>query len=172
MGTVRQTYSIADRGPLRFVDTEIVIAADRGTTLTFADTDDGGFAVRLSDDFAEERGARLLNSAGQLGTKNIWGKPARWVHYSTGKAGVAMFDHPFNLRHPTRWHARGYSLCSANAFAERSFTGQKPPGDSYTLPSGEKLTFAYRIVIHDGPLERAAIEKLYAEFGPRVSTAE
>ena len=164
LGTVRQKYTIVDRSGLRFVNAEIAINADRGQPLTFGDTDDGGFAIRLADDFAEERGARLLNSDGLLGTKNIWGKPARWVHYSTATAGVAMFDHPSNFRHPTRWHARGYSLCSANPFAERSFTRQKPLGDSYTLAAGKNLTFRYRVVIHDGALDAAAIEKLYAEF--------
>ena len=164
LGTVRQKYTTADRGGLRFVDAEIAISADRGQALTFGDTDDGGFAIRLADDFAEERGARLLNSDGLLGTKNIWGKPARWVHYSIATAGVAMFDHPSNFRHPTRWHARGYSLCSANPFAQRSFTRQKPLGDSYTLPTGGSLTFRYRLVIHDGALDATAIEKLYAAY--------
>ena len=164
MGTVRQDYRVRDRGPLRFVDAMIAIRADKGTALTFGDTDDGGFAMRLSDDFAEDRGARLLNSDSLEGTKNIWGKPARWVDYSTASHGVAIFDHPSNLRHPTRWHARGYSLCSANPFAEKSFTRQKPVADSYTLPAGQMLRFRYRVVIHEGRLEASAIEKLYAEF--------
>lgn len=164
MGSVRQQYRIHDRGRLRFVDSAITIDADQRTALTFGDTDDGGFAMRLSDEFAESRGARLVNSDGLAGTKNIWGKPAQWVDYSIDSCGVAMFDHPTNLRHPTRWHARGYSLCSANPFGERSFSGQKPLGDSYTLPAGQKLTFRYRVVIHEGRMEPGEIGKLYAEF--------
>jgi hypothetical protein len=147
MGSVRQEYGVRDQGQLRIIDAAITIAADFGTSLTFGDTDDGGFAFRLADPFHEERGARLRNSDRLEGAKNIWGKPARWVDYAAtlnGKAcGVAIFDHSANFRHPTRWHARGYGLCSANLFGERSFTGRGPAADSYTLPVGQKLRFRY-----------------------------
>lgn len=166
IGTARQSFRVEDRGPLRFIDATITLAADAGVALTLGDTDDGGFACRLADEFREDRGARLRNSEGLEGTKSIWGKPARWVDYSAsldGKAaGAAIFDHPSNFRHPTRWHARGYSLNAANPFAVKSFTKQ---GDgSHTIQAGASLTFRYRVLIHEGGLEPPAIEKLYGEF--------
>lgn len=165
LGTIRQQFRLEDRGPLRFIDAAITIHADQGVALTFGDTDDGGFAFRLNDAFREDRGAKLRNSAGLEGTANIWGKAAHWVDYSAviggQPAGVAVFDHPSNLRHPAQWHARGYSLCAANPFASKSFSKGKGADGSYTLPTGERLALRYRVVIHEGPFEPAEIEKQY-----------
>jgi hypothetical protein len=74
---------------------------------------------------------------------------------------VAVFDHPSNLRHPTAWHARGYSLVSANPFATKSFSKGKGSDGSYTLTAGSKLTFRYRVVIHEGAFEPGAIDAAY-----------
>ena len=58
--------------------------------------------------------------------KPIWGKRADWVDYYGNVAGeivgIAIFDHPKNLRHPTYWHARSYGLLAANPFGLREFT--------------------------------------------------
>ncbi|HEU0120021.1 MAG TPA: PmoA family protein [Bryobacteraceae bacterium] len=165
LGTNIQRFTVLDRAPLRFIDASISILADQGQALTFGDTDDGGFAFRLNDQFREDRGALLRNAEGKEGTKNIWGKPARWVHYEAAvegtRAGVAVLDHPSNLRHPTQWHARGYSLCSANPFAAKSFDKNSVTDGKFTLDAGRELQLRYRVVIHDGPLDSAAIDGLF-----------
>lgn len=168
LGTITHHYAFADRGPLRFIDATIVIAANQGQALTFGDTDDGGFAFRLSDAFRQDRGARLRNSEGFETTEKIWGKPAAWVDYSAmldgAPVGVAIFDHPSNLRYPTAWHARGYSLCAANPFATKSFSKGKGPDGAYTLPAGQELTLRYRVVIHEGLCEPELLDKLHKEW--------
>lgn len=165
IGHMRQQFAFADRGPLRILDAAIAIQADAGVALTFGDSDDGGFAFRLSELFREDRGAKLHNSEGLAGTKNIWGKPARWVDFSAivdgAPAGVVMFDHRSNLRHPTRWHARGYGLNAANPFALKSFTKDPSADGQYTLPAGQTLRLKYRAVIYEGSPD---IERLYAEY--------
>ena len=165
IGTIYQAFRASAQGPLRFLDAAIQVHADQNTALTFGDTDDGGFAFRLNDHFREDRGARLRNAEGLEGTSNIWGKSARWVDYSAivdgTPAGVAIFDHPANLRHPTHWHARGYGLCAANPFATKSFSKGKGPDGAYVLPAAQKLTLKYRVVIHEGPCEPAQVESLY-----------
>jgi hypothetical protein len=167
IGEISQQYSMRDRGPLRLLDVRIQVRGAAGRALTFGDTDDGGFGFRLSDAFREDRGARLRNSEGGEGAKIIWGKAARWVDYAAVidgvAAGVAVFDHPSNLRHPTQWHARGYSLCAANPFAARSFNKSAEDG-SYTLPPGRVLDLRYRVVIHEGPFEPEQIESLYRSW--------
>ena len=70
----------------------------------------------------------------------------RWF----GRAGVGLFDHPSNLRHPTRWHARGYSLNAANPFALKSFTKDPAADGGYTLSAGSNLRLRYRAVIYEG----------------------
>lgn len=168
IGLMRQEFRFADKGSLRTIDAAITIQADRGVSLTFGDSDDGGFAFRLNESFREDRGARLRNSDGLTGTKEIWGKPALWVDYSAtvegGQAGVAMFDHPSNLRHPTRWHARGYGLNAANPFALKSFTKDPNADGGYTLPAGQTLTLRYRVIVYEGAPD---IAKLYQEFARR-----
>ncbi|MGJ5813172.1 PmoA family protein [Paludibaculum fermentans] len=168
MGEMRQEFHFADKGSLRTIDAEITILADCGVDLVFGDSDDGGFAFRLNESFREDRGARLRNSDALTGTKEIWGKPARWVDYSAvvegGQAGVALFDHPSNLRHPTRWHARGYGLNAANPFALKSFTKDPNADGGYTLPAGQRLVLRYRAVVYEGAPD---IAKLYDEFARR-----
>ncbi len=168
LGSIDESFSTKDDRPLRYIDARIQINADQKDALTFGDTDDGGFAVRLNDHFREDRGARLRNANGLEGTNKIWGQASRWVDYSAvidgTPAGVAIFDHPSNLRHPTQWHARGYSLCAANPFASKSFSKNKGPDGSYILPAGKSLTLRYRVVIHEGPCEPERVEGLYQSW--------
>ncbi len=165
IGSMRQHFRFRDEGALRILDAVIAIRADAKQPLQFGDTDDGGFAFRLSEAFREDRGAKLRNSAGQIGSKQIWGKPARWTDYAAvldgNPVGVAMLDHPSNLRHPTGWHARNYALNSANPFATKSFDKTSATDGSYTLPQGETLTLRYRVVIYEGTPD---VEKLWREF--------
>ncbi|MEX2303815.1 MAG: PmoA family protein [Bryobacterales bacterium] len=168
IGTILEEITFSKVEALRIIDTTITVRADKGQALRFGDTEDGGFGIRLADEFRQDRGAALINSDGLKDTENIWGKPAKWVDYSTTmggrEVGVAMFDHPSNLRHPTRWHARGYSLCAANPFALGDFTGDKSNDGSYTIDEGGTLTFRYRVVIHEGETTPAQIEQLYGQF--------
>lgn len=164
LGTVRQSYRFSAAGTLRIIDATIAIQADQGVSLTFADTEDGGFGLRLSDAFRQDRGAKLTNAQGLEGTENIWGKNSEWVDYSAfidGRKGVAVFDHPTNLRHPTGWHARGYSLNAANPFAAGDFGGDDANDGSYTIPAGESLTLRYSVVIHEGAVD---IDDLYRKY--------
>lgn len=133
--------------------------------LRFGDTDDGGFAVRLREEFRLDRGASMINSRGQSG-KSIWGQPAEWTSYSARvnakTYGVSILSHPSNLRHPSGWHARPYGLNSANPFAASSFaeetSGQR---GAYTLPKGSTLRLMYRVLVHNGD---ADIAQRYSEY--------
>jgi hypothetical protein len=168
LGTIGERYRFQRDGGNILIDTTVSIKADHGTALKFGDTDDGGFGFRLATEFNQDHGAELMNSDRLTGTENIWGKPAKWVKYTATikghRAGVAVLDHPSNLRHPTRWHARGYGLCSANPFGVRAFTGDKSKDGSYTLPVGQILNLRYLVVIFDGDLPAAAVADLFARF--------
>ena len=170
LGTIKESYTFSSDRNLRIVDAVIEIRADEGKALKFGDTDDGGFAFRLSDAFRDDQGGRTANAEGLEGTENIWGKASKWTDYSAridGKlVGAAIFDHPGNIRHPTTWHARGYSLDAANPFATRSFTGDKTKDGSHTIPAGESLTFRYRVVIYEGMPGEVNVEELYGRFVP------
>lgn len=168
LGSLREEFTFWKSGDDIFMDVVIALRADMGASLTLGDTDDGGFGMRLSGPFRQENGAVLINAEGLRGTENIWGRSSRWIDYSAtieGKpVGVAILDHPTNLRHPTGWHARGYSLASANPFAERSFSGDDSKDGSHTIAEGESVTFRYRVVIHEGETPPDDIEALFEDL--------
>lgn len=168
MGSVREEYRFARVGDAYEIDARMTFAADAGIALKLGDTEEAAFGVRLAEEFREDRGATLLNSSGLIGTKKIWGKQAEWVDYSTKrdnrKVGIAILDHPFNPRHPTYWHARGYGLNSANAFGVRDFTGDKSKDGSMTLAAGQTVTFRYLVILHDGDATEAKIAQRFATW--------
>jgi hypothetical protein len=168
LGTVAERFRFRRQGNLILIDSAVSVHAGRGVPLRFGDTEDGGFGFRLADEFRQDRGAELMNSERRTGTENIWGRSAKWVKYSASiggkRAGVAVLDHPSNLRHPTRWHARGYGLCAANPFSLKSFTNNKTADGSHTAPAGRSLELRYLIVIHEGELSPDAVDKLFASY--------
>ena len=99
-------------GDLRTIDFHITLTAP--TEVTFGDTKEGAFAIRLSDAFTEKKGLKIVDADGRTRMVNVWGKRSNWVDYSADvegeKIGVAMFDHPQNPNHPTYWHARDDGL--------------------------------------------------------------
>lgn len=163
----------------RTIDFEITLRSigDRPTVL--GDNKDGGLALRLATWLNLPRTAasrKYTYGVGQLVTAAgdrdaaVWGKRADWADFHgvhEGKIyGVAIFDHPENLRHPTRWHARDYGLFAANPIGWHDFeTKTTPPhaGD-YTIPAGGKLTLRYRIFVHTGDEKSAHLAERYADF--------
>lgn len=137
--------------------------------LRFGDTEDGGFAFRLREEFREDRGAELRNAEGLKGAKSIWGKASPWTDYSAvveGKRwGVAVLGHPTNLRHPSGWHARNYGLNAANPFAESGFAEEKGgQKGAWFLGAGQVLRLRYRVVLHGGDAAEAGIAGEFARF--------
>jgi hypothetical protein len=168
VGRVSEQFHFAQRGESNIVDVTITIQADAGDPIKLGDTEEGSLGIRFADEFREDRGAVLTNSDRLTGSRNIWGKRAQWVDYSTElkgeKAGVLTIDHASNPKHPTFWHARNYGLNAANPFGEHDFMRDKSRDGSVTIPAGKSLTFRYRVVIHRGMLDAAEADRLAAEF--------
>jgi Methane oxygenase PmoA len=148
---------------LRTIDFNITLAAAQD--LTFGDTKEGAFAIRLDDRFTMKKGGKMMNAEGADNMANIWGKKSNWVDYTAmidGESlGVAMFDHPSNPRHPTYWHARDYGLFALNPFGQKAFD-PKMEESHWKLPAGQKLVFHWRVVIHPGDANVAELYKSYA----------
>jgi len=94
---------------LRIIDYEIEIKPV-DSPLTFKDTKEGTFGIRLATALAEEHGGRMVNAEGQETEKMFGVKRSPWVDYY-GKingetVGVAIFDNPSNPRYPTYWMSR------------------------------------------------------------------
>jgi hypothetical protein len=83
--------------------------------------------------------------------------------------GIAIFDHPSNLRHPTRWHARDYGLFAANPFCEAEMDKTQPKGaGDYKLSAGKALTLKYRVLLHEGEADPATLAERFAEYAKTV----
>jgi hypothetical protein len=165
--TQKEEVTFRGNGENRYMDFDIRLTAE-GQDVKFGDTKEGSFAVRLATPLKERNGAVIMNSTGASGMKNCWGKKAEWVDYSGdlegSKVGLAMMDHPGNLRYPTTWHVRDYGLFAANPFGLRDFTSDKSVDGSYVLKAGETLRLRYRIVIHPGDAAQAKIADEYREY--------
>jgi len=159
----------------RTIDFDITLTARE--KVTFGDTKEGTFAVRLASALEEphggapaqpERTGHLVDSQGGEGEKQVWGKRADWADYygvlNGEPLGIAIFDHPSNPRHPTYWHARSYGLFAANIFGVHDFENDKSKNGSLTLAPGEALRFRYRVTIHPGDVRSAHIARLYTDY--------
>ena len=161
-----QTYDFGGDTESRTVDCEFTIRASQGP-VTMGDTKEGLFAIRVVKALDSPPG-RMVNANGASGEKGIWGKRADWVDYygrvGNEEVGIAVFDHPQNLRAPTYWHARAYGLFAANPFGVRQFTGDRRQNGRYTIPAGDALVFRYRVFIHRGDPVRAQVAAAYRQF--------
>ena len=163
-------------GPaLRIIDFDITLRAIE--KVTFNDTKEGTFGMRLASGLEAptrnapalpKRTGRMVNSNGQEGEADCWGKRANWVdmfgEVEGEKLGIAIFDHAANPGHPTYWHVRGYGLFAANIFGARAFERNPTLNGSRTLEPGEKLNFRYRVVVHSGDYQTANIAALYDTY--------
>ncbi len=153
---------------LRIIDFHITLTAP--IEVTFGDTKEGAFAIRLSDAFTERKGLKIVDADGRTRMVKVWGQRSNWVDYSADvdgeKIGVAMFDSPGNPGYPTHWHARDYGLFALNPFGQNAFD-PKQEEHKMVLKPGEKLVFNWRVVIHPGDAETARIADLYKEYAAK-----
>lgn len=163
----------------RTLDYEVTIRALPDTPLVMGDTKEGTMSIRVAQWLTmphKYKGqvmpgtGHILTAAGDRDAA-AWGKRAPWCDYYAPKDGktygVAIFDHPQNIRHPTWWMARDYGLFAANPFGQHEFEAEKnhPRGiGAYTIPAGGSLTLRYRFFFHAGDPESAQVADHYAAY--------
>jgi len=148
------------------VDYDVELFAPEDRSVTFSDQKDGGLSVRVAATMNVIR-----NSRGET-NDDAWGRRAEWADFSgpdaSGKpVGIAIFDHPSNLRFPTWWHARTYGLLCANRFGIGDFDkangAQKGDGD-HTIPPGGSLKLRHRLYLHHGNSETGAVARQFEAY--------
>jgi hypothetical protein len=156
----------------RMFDFEVTLKAGEKDAV-FGESKEGSAGLRIAESMRvkhrkEPGKGHIVNSEGQADVA-VWGQHAKWVTMS-GPIGekiysITFMDHPSNLRHPTRWHAREYGLFAANPFCEEPMdkTQAKGAGD-YTLKAGQRVTFRYRILITEGGQDSVRQEERFAQF--------
>jgi hypothetical protein len=161
----------------RVIDFEITLIASEGE-VTFGDTKEGTMSIRINESMrlramkGKQGMGRIVNSEG-IRDGATWSKRAAWVDYFgpvEGKTvGIAIFDHPSNPRHPTWWHVRDYGLFAANPFGIHDFEKKPAKAGDMVIPAGEKVTFRYRFVFHEGDNQEAGIASLYDQWAAKSS---
>jgi hypothetical protein len=175
VGETREMVFYATPPWSRLVDYVVTFHAG-GEPVTFGDTKEGGILsvrVATSMDVSSELGGQITNAYGGVNEKETWGRRAPWCDYSGPVAGrlvgIALMDHPDNLRYPTQWHVRNYGLMTANCFGWSFYKGDDSVDGSYTMPPHSDLTFRYRVYIHAGRAEQVASQFLSFVFPPAVA---
>lgn len=118
-----------------------------------------GLACRVAE---KTRQWEVVDSEGRKDTA-CYGQKARWMAFqftdmvSGRDAGIAIFDHPANPRHPTPW----YVLMQPNfGYFCPAFLLNEP----YKIQGGKSLHLRYRIQVHPGRTEPARLERMWSEY--------
>ncbi|MFN0166097.1 MAG: PmoA family protein [Bryobacteraceae bacterium] len=143
------------------VDWESELTAETKVLLSAGKHPYNGLGVRVtpSMDFGD-----VLNSAGTTEIKKANGEPAVWCAYhgkvAAGWAGIAMFNHPGNPRHPTPFFVMndkfGYMTAAPTFY------------DSFPLEKGERIRFRWRVAAWNGRREKMEIDRMYKQWEPKA----
>ncbi len=162
----RRTVTFYRTQASRVIDFEFALEATDGPVI-FGDTKEGMFGLRVASsmDVTRKKGGKITNAEG-LTDEAAWGKASPWVDYvgpvKGRTVGIAILNRPDSFRFPTTWHVRTYGLFAANPFGWKDF-GRADRGD-YTLPAGETLRFAYRVILHEGDTAALNVPSLFQAY--------
>jgi hypothetical protein len=163
---IRQSEIVPGPDGSWFLIIDLKFTVPKGATqpVAFQDTAFGLIGVRMAKSIGvNDGGGRILNSAGQIGEKAIFRKPARWVDYS-GKitneqpAGITLMDHPDNLGFPSPFHVRADGWMGICLTFEKTIevTEEKP------------LVRRYALWVHDGVPDVATADRAFEVFAKRA----
>lgn len=182
--TDERVQRFSGSGDTRTIDVEVTIRAPANAPAELRDNKDGILALRLAmwlnlphpATGAHDGGRGFTSGHGQIVTAEgardqaAWGKRAAWCDYHAehnGRTyGVAIFDNPKNLHHPTWWHARDYGLFAANPLGWHDFEPKTTAAGAGThvIPAGGSITFRHRVLIHLGDEKAAHLAERYADY--------
>ncbi len=114
-------------------------------------------------------GISMLNDEGKCGL-DIHTTPTKWTDISgiikddsTKSAGITIFDHDQNPRHPVP----GYVINSKNKNNLPRFVYTNPGflyGSDYTIKAGAKLKLHYRVLVHEGIGKQKKLNNIFRKF--------
>jgi hypothetical protein len=152
---------------MRWMDHDVTLTA-LNRPITFGDSKEGMFAIRVALSLQEEGGAAYyMNAYGQKTSTEVWGKRAPWVAL-VGQIGkeditISIFDHPSTENHPSYWHAREYGLFAVNPFGRRDFVAGASPLNKSLQPN-QSFHFRYRLIIYEGKQPKNRMDQDYWEY--------
>lgn len=133
-------------------------------TVTFGDTKEGLFGLRVANSLRGKEGGKIVNAEGAQGEKECWGRESKWVDYYGnvgGKTyGVALFDNPQNFR-KSRFHVRDYGLFTLSPFGQHAYTNGELPANPLVLEPTKPIRLRYGLYVHDGDTSQGRVTEAY-----------
>ena len=114
----------------------------------------GGLSLRFPRDL---QGWVFRSSEGIRNAAEGHGRAARWVDLSGPTAGIAMFDHPGNLRHPQSWYL---SDKASLLFFNPAPLFHQP----LELAANSTVTLRYRVLVHSKPVSAEKLETAWRAY--------
>ncbi len=119
----------------------------------------GGLTFRGAEDLTD---TRLLLDDG-VERERVLGDRSRWTDVSRHDAGIALLDHPGNVRHPTPFYgstrADTYGEGWSN-FVNAAFLWDEP----LDVAAGDPLRVRHRVVVHDGMWDAGRVQQAWEDW--------
>ncbi len=119
--------------------------------------DYGGYAGLSARLVLQSNGWSIRTSEEKTGMADAHGQGARWLDFSSPSGGIAICDHPDNLRHPAPWYVHDKPPMS---FFSPSFLFNEP----LVLDAGKSLKLTYRVIVHSKPANAVQLETEWKAF--------
>ncbi len=125
----------------------------------------GGIGLRGNWAWNGKDATHFLTSEGETNREKGHATRARWCDMAgdvDGKrAGMAILSHPENFRHPEPMRIHP---------TEPFFNFAPQQAGDMVIKPGTKYVWRYRFVIHDGPPDRAALDRIWNDYAhpPRI----
>lgn len=120
------------------------------------------FSGRMDADLAVINGGTMINSNGEKGEKETFGKKAAWIDFygkrGDKQEGMAIMQHPSNEWYPAPWFTRDYGFFSPSPM-------YWPQNDKETvLKKGQTIKLKYRVLVHSGDTSNAKIAEQFEKY--------
>ncbi len=120
------------------------------------------FSGRMDADLAVINGGTMINSNGEKGEKDTFGKKAAWIDFygkrGDKQEGMAIMQHPSNEWYPAPWFTRDYGFFSPTPM-------YWPQNDKETsLKKGQTIKLKYRVLVHSGDTSAAKIAEQFEKY--------
>jgi hypothetical protein len=120
------------------------------------------FSGRMDADLAVINGGTMINSNGEKGEKETFGKKAAWIDFygkrGDKQEGMAIMQHPSNEWYPAPWFTRDYGFFSPTPM-------YWPQNDKETvLKKGQTIKLKYRVLAHSGDTSNAKIAEQFEKY--------
>lgn len=120
------------------------------------------FSGRMDADLAVINGGTMINSNGEKGEKETFGKKAAWIDFygkrGEKQEGMAIMQHPSNEWYPAPWFTRDYGFFSPTPM-------YWPQNDKETvLKKGQTVKLKYRVLVHSGDTSNAKIADQFEKY--------